>query len=109
MEAAELGTLIIKTLQEYLYIRSIQALAKQPETFFWRLLFDSHVLSHQLLALLFCPGSNPIIKDAKANSAIDCLKMNNTQIEEEQIWQHPQVPVKVTLPENVNSPDDWGK
>lgn len=80
MEAVELGTLIIKTLQEYLCIKSIQALAKQPETFSWRLLFDSHFFSHQLLALLLCPGSNPIIKDAKASSAIDCLKMNNTQI-----------------------------
>lgn len=28
---------------------------------------------------------------------------------EEQILQHPKVPVKVTLPENVNNPDDWGK
>lgn len=35
----------------------------------WSLL-DSRLLSHQLLALLSCPGSNPIIKDAKAGSAM---------------------------------------
>ena len=59
IEAVKLGTLIIKTLQEYLCIRSIQALAKQPETFSWSLLFDSHLFSHQLLAPLFLPWNHP--------------------------------------------------
>ena len=58
IEAVKLGTLIIKTLQEYLCIRSIQALAKQPETFSWSLLFDSHLFSHQLLAPLFLPWNH---------------------------------------------------
>lgn len=85
METVELGTLIIKTFQEYLCIKSIQALAKQPETFSWRLLLDSHLFSHQLLALLFCPGSNPIIKDAKAGSAIGLSENEQHTDSEEQI------------------------
>lgn len=54
-----------QALQEHLCVRSIQALARQPEAFSWRLLLDSHLFSHQLLAPLLCPGSNPIIRDAR--------------------------------------------
>ena len=59
IEAVELGTLIIKSLQEYLSIKLIQTLATQPETFSWSLLFDSHLFSHQLLAPLFLPWNHP--------------------------------------------------
>lgn len=85
MEAVELGTLIIKTLQEYLHLKSIQALAEQPEAFSWRLLFDSHLFSHQLLAPLFCPGSNPIIRDAKTSSASGLSENEQHTDSEEQI------------------------
>lgn len=59
-----------QALQEHLCVISIQAFAWQPEAFSWRLLLDSHLFSHQLLAPLLCPGSNPIIRDAREGSAM---------------------------------------
>lgn len=58
-----------QALQEPPCIQSIQVLARQPEAFSWRLLLDCHLFSHQLLAPLFCPGSNPIIRGARQGSA----------------------------------------
>lgn len=82
IDTVKLGILIIKTLQEYLCIRSIQALAKQPETFSWSLLFDSHLFSHQLLApLFFALEPSPLSDTPRQALQLDCLKMNNTQIE----------------------------
>lgn len=71
-----------QALQEHLCVRSIQALARQPEAFSWRLLLDSHSFSHQLLAPLLCPGSNPIIRDAREGSAMG-LSVNEQHRERE--------------------------
>ena len=67
-----------QALQEPPCVRSIQALARQPEAFSWRLLLDCHLFSHQLLAPLLCPGSNPIIRDAREGSAMR-LSVNEQQ------------------------------
>lgn len=71
-----------QALQEHLCVRSIQALARQPAAFSWRLLLDSHLFSHQLLAPLLCPGSNPIIRDAREGCAVG-LSVNEQHRERE--------------------------
>lgn len=84
IEAVKLGTLIIKTLQEYLCIRSIQALAKQPETFSWSLLFDSLLIfSPTAGPAFFALEPSPLSDTPRQALQLDCLKMNNTQIEEQ--------------------------
>lgn len=79
METAQLGTLIIETLQEYLCLRSIQALAKHPETLFGGFFLTLTYFLTNCFPL-FGPGSSPIIKDARQTLQLDCLKMNNTEI-----------------------------
>lgn len=72
-----------QALQEHPCVRSIQALARQPEAFSWRLLLDCHLFSHQLLAPLLCPGSNPIIRDARKGSAMRLSVNEQHRVREE--------------------------
>ena len=89
-----------QALQERPCVRSIQALARQPEAFSWRLLLDCHLFSHQLLAPLLCPGSNPIIRDAREGSAVGLSVNEQHRVREEGILSHPTVSVKFLHPEN---------
>lgn len=104
-----ISALIIETLQEYLCLESIPASAEQPEMCSWRLPFDSHLCSHQLLPRFSALDPAPLPKvPAKPCNRIVWKWTTQSQLARSTRCDTLRRLLK-SYPKNVNNSDNWLK